>query len=104
MDGGLQHRAPAFPTGLSVTPRVHSVPTRCVSGLTGSTPQCRHHVTSSIKPLVRPVLGPYVSPLVRGDRTKTFPMRQTSTMGSGIPTICAPTRHHDKGDPSSDTA
>src|SRR5215469_4623733 len=32
----LQHRPPAFPTGLPVTPRVRSVPTRCVCGLMGS--------------------------------------------------------------------
>ena len=40
LDGGLQHRAPAFPAGLSLTPRIHHalVPTRPVSGLTGSTP------------------------------------------------------------------
>ena len=38
LDGGLQHRSPAFPIGLSITPRIHPFPTRCVSGLTGSTP------------------------------------------------------------------
>jgi hypothetical protein len=34
----VQHRASAFPAGLSLTPGVHHVPTRRVSGLTGSTP------------------------------------------------------------------
>jgi hypothetical protein len=34
----LQHRASAFPPGLPITPRIHPVPTRPVSGLTGSTP------------------------------------------------------------------
>jgi transposase InsO family protein len=32
LDGGLQHRSPAFPIGLPITPRVHSFPTLCVSG------------------------------------------------------------------------
>ena len=41
LDGGLQHRASPFPAGLSLTPGVHHVPTRRVSGLTGSTP--RYH-------------------------------------------------------------
>ena len=36
LDGGLQHRSPAFPVGLPLTPRVHSLSTRCVSGLMGS--------------------------------------------------------------------
>src|SRR4029077_10537829 len=35
---GLQHRSPAFPAGLSLTPGVHPFPTRCVSGLMGATP------------------------------------------------------------------
>ena len=48
LDGGLQHRPPAFPTGLPVTPRVHSAPTRCVSGLTGSTPPCPFFVHNQI--------------------------------------------------------
>jgi Integrase core domain len=38
LDGGLQHRASPLQTGLSLTPRVHPLPTRCVSGLIGSTP------------------------------------------------------------------
>src|SRR5947207_7451695 len=38
LDGGLQHHSPAFPPGLPLTPGVHLVPTRRVSGLTGSTP------------------------------------------------------------------
>jgi transposase InsO family protein len=39
LDGGLQHRASAFPVGLPLTTRIHHalVPTRRVSGLTGST-------------------------------------------------------------------
>src|SRR5580658_8481070 len=35
---GLQHRASPLPAGLSLTPGVHLVPTRCVPGLIGSTP------------------------------------------------------------------
>src|ERR1700733_11947679 len=39
MDGGLQHRTPAFPPGLSLTTGVHCITqTSRVSGLTGSTP------------------------------------------------------------------
>jgi hypothetical protein len=38
LDGGLQHRSPAFPVGLPLTPGVHPVPIRRVSGLIGSTP------------------------------------------------------------------
>jgi hypothetical protein len=38
LDGGLQHRASSLPAGLSLTPGVHPFPTRCVSGLIGSTP------------------------------------------------------------------
>ena len=40
LDGGLQHRSPALAAGLPFTPRVHRypIPTRRVSGLTGSTP------------------------------------------------------------------
>ena len=40
LDGGLQHRAPAFPAGLPLTQGIHHalVPTCRVSGLTGSTP------------------------------------------------------------------
>jgi hypothetical protein len=37
LDGGLQRRASPFPAGLSLTPGIHLVPTRRVSGLTGST-------------------------------------------------------------------
>src|ERR1700733_11825138 len=40
MDGGLQHRTPAFPPGLSLTTGVHCITqTSRVSGLTGSTPR-----------------------------------------------------------------
>src|SRR3981189_163381 len=39
VEGGLQHRSPAFPVGLPLTPRIHhAVSTRRLSGLTGSTP------------------------------------------------------------------
>jgi transposase InsO family protein len=39
LGGGLQHRSPAFPVGLPLTPRIHhAVSTRRLSGLTGSTP------------------------------------------------------------------
>jgi hypothetical protein len=38
LDSLLQHRASTFPPGLPITPRIHPVPTRPVSGLTGSTP------------------------------------------------------------------
>jgi putative transposase len=46
LDGGLQHRASPLPSGLSLTPGVHPFPTRCVSGLIGSTPQRRRENAS----------------------------------------------------------
>src|ERR1700733_10014308 len=83
MDGGLQHRTPAFPPGLSLTTGVHCITqTSRVSGLTGSTPPLH---------LARDGKGPVPGFGVRSLRRR--PLRRPSTPGHDDPARSSATRN-----------